>query len=586
MAATAQSTVVRNARTLSTGAAIVAILAGAGKPVMADPGVNDYCVEHTFDITTRGNLPPELRLKHQEYAYARCGRMKDKDTNLDIDVVGLGTTTFTVTATAGTVSVANSETVVDTLAVGAADGEIRVFGDVDLCPVGPGQRSAYGRAWSAAKLYYRGRGMDRRGRIGWVGRWRAEPGIKGGVGKVRRIDPVIGRVIDNTTGITTEYLLIDIDNFVQGGDFEWTDNLMVNNAPTMDFEMVVPGDVTPQKGSLIIRARDGFIVESEATGMFAGAPMPAVGAAAAFSMDLSNHTEIEFDMPGDDDHDLDVEIEMGGAGEHEEVAGYLDGDTTTTTDLIGGPEDGPVLETPPGAPRGVQIIPGETTIAQPVFVPDGELWTPDAMAVRLIQPFTLPDQPLEGLAVQIWSGFPGDPTSTVIAGDLFTNRLDDTIFTGIFAVEQGAGGDPSHPIVEALVDMQWMPPMPPGQYFIEFTAQGTGPEPVLLPPSPFLPGDSIEPGLVGFPGGGYEPIFSPVTDQPSYAPLMLFGDDGVVVPCRADLDGDGELTIFDFLQFQNLFASGDPAADFDGDGRLTIFDFLAFQNEFVVGCPG
>ena len=54
--------------------------------------------------------------------------------------------------------------------------------------------------------------------------------------------------------------------------------------------------------------------------------------------------------------------------------------------------------------------------------------------------------------------------------------------------------------------------------------------------------------------------------------------------CRADCDGSGDLNIFDFLCFQNLFASGDLAADFDGDGQLTIFDFLAFQNEFATGC--
>ncbi|UYV12136.1 MAG: hypothetical protein NCW75_12635 [Phycisphaera sp.] len=54
--------------------------------------------------------------------------------------------------------------------------------------------------------------------------------------------------------------------------------------------------------------------------------------------------------------------------------------------------------------------------------------------------------------------------------------------------------------------------------------------------------------------------------------------------CRADLDGDGALTIFDFLAFQNQFDAGDPSADFDGDGELTIFDFLAFQNEFDAGC--
>ena len=54
--------------------------------------------------------------------------------------------------------------------------------------------------------------------------------------------------------------------------------------------------------------------------------------------------------------------------------------------------------------------------------------------------------------------------------------------------------------------------------------------------------------------------------------------------CRVDLDGDGSLTIFDFLMFQNLFDDGNLTADFDGDGLLTIFDFLTFQNEFDAGC--
>ncbi len=54
--------------------------------------------------------------------------------------------------------------------------------------------------------------------------------------------------------------------------------------------------------------------------------------------------------------------------------------------------------------------------------------------------------------------------------------------------------------------------------------------------------------------------------------------------CRADIDGDGSLTIFDFLAFQNAFDAGDLLADFDGDGVLTLFDFLQFQNEFDAGC--
>ncbi|MFI4882811.1 MAG: GC-type dockerin domain-anchored protein [Phycisphaerales bacterium JB064] len=67
--------------------------------------------------------------------------------------------------------------------------------------------------------------------------------------------------------------------------------------------------------------------------------------------------------------------------------------------------------------------------------------------------------------------------------------------------------------------------------------------------------------------------------------LALAGSAMAQGTCRVDLDGDGQLTVFDFLEFQNLFALGDLGADFDGDGELTLFDFLEFQNEFAQGCP-
>lgn len=57
-----------------------------------------------------------------------------------------------------------------------------------------------------------------------------------------------------------------------------------------------------------------------------------------------------------------------------------------------------------------------------------------------------------------------------------------------------------------------------------------------------------------------------------------------VLPCRADFDGDGELTVFDFLAYLNAFDAGRSEADLDDDGKLTIFDLLAFQNEFDAGC--
>jgi len=88
-------------------------------------------------------------------------------------------------------------------------------------------------------------------------------------------------------------------------------------------------------------------------------------------------------------------------------------------------------------------------------------------------------------------------------------------------------------------------------------------------------GDGVDDVVIGtYPAPGYG-------EERAY---VVFGRQGAT-SCPADLDGDGTLTIFDFLAFQNLFDLMDPLADFDGDGDFTIFDFLAFQNAFDVGCP-
>ena len=78
-------------------------------------------------------------------------------------------------------------------------------------------------------------------------------------------------------------------------------------------------------------------------------------------------------------------------------------------------------------------------------------------------------------------------------------------------------------------------------------------------------------------------IFQPQgPDFGSWEPLVMtvIGE----ALCPADIDEDGALTIFDFLEFQTLFDAGDLRADFDGDGALTIFDFLDFQTAFDAGC--
>jgi len=69
--------------------------------------------------------------------------------------------------------------------------------------------------------------------------------------------------------------------------------------------------------------------------------------------------------------------------------------------------------------------------------------------------------------------------------------------------------------------------------------------------------------------------------------LTDLNNDGVPdeCSCPADVNGDGKLNVFDFVAFQTLFATGDPAADLNGDGELNVLDFGALQVQFLAGCP-
>ncbi len=88
--------------------------------------------------------------------------------------------------------------------------------------------------------------------------------------------------------------------------------------------------------------------------------------------------------------------------------------------------------------------------------------------------------------------------------------------------------------------------------------------------------------VADFDGSGSDDIA--VTNRDSQTTSVFINSATGGDPCVADFDGDGALTIFDFLAFQSAFDMGNPRADIDGDGALTIFDFLAFQNLFSAGC--
>jgi hypothetical protein len=61
---------------------------------------------------------------------------------------------------------------------------------------------------------------------------------------------------------------------------------------------------------------------------------------------------------------------------------------------------------------------------------------------------------------------------------------------------------------------------------------------------------------------------------------LVDGEDLWFYGHRADLDGDGKLTVFDLLVFTDLFMRRNPVADFDLNEKFDSFDFLAFLDAF------
>jgi len=218
------------------------------------------------------------------------------------------------------------------------------------------------------------------------------------------------------------------------------------------------------------------------------------------------------------------------------------------------------------------------------------------------------------LSLQFDSFRTRSPESTFIGGFPLTFPLDDLALTAlVFEQTEPANGvlTATGPdeytfaiamtgILSGEVDAMGAPvPLPPTPFVLPLTGtvgvdgdtatlismttldQDTLEEPMTPLPAIPLPLPTILP-----PGSTANVILNLTLESIAVALVadLTLVAEGSESGCPADCDGDGSLSLFDFLCFQNLFAAGDPRADCDGDGSLSLFDFLCFQNAFAAGC--
>ncbi len=137
-------------------------------------------------------------------------------------------------------------------------------------------------------------------------------------------------------------------------------------------------------------------------------------------------------------------------------------------------------------------------------------------------------------------------------------------------------------LTDAVPDTDQHPMFPYGHAFVQINTVFGPPiqnQPVaffILPPS-FMPNQSA----VVLGGNAYIPEnHSGWLDNDT----CLFNLMPLIVPCRADFNGDTVVNTLDVLAFLNAYTSGHPSADFNGDTVINTLDVLAFLNAYTAGC--
>jgi len=234
-----------------------------------------------------------------------------------------------------------------------------------------------------------------------------------------------------------------------------------------------------------------------------------------------------------------------------------------------------------GVPRGASVgVSGYATLdhrlAERIEVGAATI---EAVVVYGYQQGAVDGPSIDFLGVELWDGQPGQPGSSRVAGDITQNALDGAEFSGTYAALHGVSFATDRPVYALTAsDLGWS--VDAGEYWLVWSLGGTldgGPY------SPYL-GDSDEPmagEALQLVLGSWRPARNRTEDGVQVAlPYEVYGS----TACAADCDGDGVLTVFDFLCFQNAFSAGETTADCDGDGVLTASDYACFQALFMGGC--
>jgi hypothetical protein len=110
------------------------------------------------------------------------------------------------------------------------------------------------------------------------------------------------------------------------------------------------------------------------------------------------------------------------------------------------------------------------SVADDFIVPAGSTWAVSSIEFFAYQTNSTTASTINGLAVQIWNGKPGEAGSAVVWGDFVTNVLASTTFSNIYRVT--TSGNIARPIMQVVANTTGLS-LPAGTYWVEWALTGT-----------------------------------------------------------------------------------------------------------------
>jgi len=557
-------------------------------------------VSHRVKWWPGGNVVPQVEWRHREFARSRQASPPVVDLcDPGLIVVagpplGLSTSLPNCTTAVGS-TFANGYASINLVSQTAipnpyVEAVIRSWGNVRAKVDNPPFTTARAVAESVSIVRARGGRDTGRGRIRWSKNWRSS-GVRGGAGWAR--DPIVMTATPVGGGPTLTTTLMSIEGHVTKGTISWMNNTItvaasrpgVPGGPPAHarLDVVMDSPYTVQQGTIRLEVRDGVVIFSEATGIWAGVAVPPVGATSSvFSFGAPDETQIDYDLnlpPGD--HDVGASMETAGREEDADGAGWVC--PPTVTDLGEGFNMADTSTVGLTSTVFGYSIAAPFTIAFPVRVPGGEIWIPQGVTLPFYQTNGGSSGPI-AIYCRMWRGNPA-AGGIPIAGDMIMDRYAGDAAEGAYRVTRTTLLNNQRVIRSVTGQLDGFPQMDSFfDVFFEVSLRGNTalPGPFTPPSIPYQASVPNTPPMLQYNAQTLQWV--PLLEQgrPVSIPFVLHVHR--IILCRADLNGDGIVDFNDLLEYLNLYNDEDPDADLNGDGIVDFNDLLEYLNLYNQGC--